>query len=141
MNLSKKPSAAFALFCIYSLLSSQAVLPQGFSSIDTDLQTLESLINGTLASMEEQQQLLDSLKQSLNESGNLIENYERIMSEREASLRNLQAQLNEMSETYRRQSALSAKYEQSSKFWKAFTLIGIPAAAIISGVTVYAVRR
>jgi chromosome segregation ATPase len=102
----KKPSAAFALFCICSLLSSQVALPQGFSSIDTDLLTLESLINGTIANMEEQQQLLEDLKKNLSESGTLIESYERIMSEREASLRNLQAQLTEMSETYRRQSAL-----------------------------------
>jgi uncharacterized protein involved in exopolysaccharide biosynthesis len=141
MKFFKKPSAAFALFCIYSLLSSQAALSQDFSSIDTDLQTLENLINDTIASMEEQQKLLESLRQSLSESGNLIESYELIMNEREISLRNLQAQLNEMSETYRKQSALSAKYERNSKFWKTFTLIGIPVAAIISGATVYAVVK
>jgi hypothetical protein len=42
MKFFKKPSAVFVLFCIYSLLSSQAVLPQDFSSIDTDLQALEN---------------------------------------------------------------------------------------------------
>jgi hypothetical protein len=31
------------------------------------------------------------------------------------------------------QPALSAKYEKSSKFWKTFTLIAVPAAAIVSG--------
>jgi hypothetical protein len=37
-----------------------------------------------------------------------------------------------MSETYRKQSALSAKYEKSSRFWKTFTLIAVPAAAVLS---------
>jgi DNA repair exonuclease SbcCD ATPase subunit len=136
-----KPSAAFALFCIWSLLSSQAALPQDFSSVDSDLQALENLINDTMSNMEEQQKLLEDLRRSLSESGHLIENYERIMSERELLLQNLQARLNEMSETYRKQSALSAKYERSSKFWKTFTLIGIPAAALISGIVVYAASK
>ena len=77
----------------------------------------------------------------MNESGNLIESYERIITERESLLQNLQTRLNAMSETYRKQSALSAKYEKSSKFWRTFTLIGIPTAAIISGVVVYAVAH
>jgi hypothetical protein len=38
-----------------------------------------------------------------------------------------------MSETFQKQSDLSAKYERSSKFWKTFTLIGIPVTAVISG--------
>jgi F0F1-type ATP synthase membrane subunit c/vacuolar-type H+-ATPase subunit K len=41
-----------------------------------------------------------------------------------------------MSETYKTQSALSKKYARSSKFWKTFTLVGIPTAAVISGVVV-----
>jgi hypothetical protein len=45
-------------------------------------------------------------------------------------------QLKEMSETYKTQSLLSKKYARSSKFWKTFTLIGIPAAAILSGLVV-----
>jgi hypothetical protein len=32
-------------------------------------------------------------------------------------------------------TAASKKYEASSRFWKNFTLIGIPAAVIISGLT------
>jgi hypothetical protein len=46
-----------------------------------------------------------------------------------------------MSETYRKQAALSAKYERSSKFWKTFTLIAVPAAALISGGVVFGVMR
>jgi hypothetical protein len=46
-----------------------------------------------------------------------------------------------MSETYRKQSALSAKYERSSKFWRTFTLIGVPVIALISGGVVFGVMR
>jgi septal ring factor EnvC (AmiA/AmiB activator) len=152
MNLSLKLSAAiwrraaFGLFCLCSLLFSQAAYSQAaysqdFSSIDQDLAQLEDLINDTIANTEEQQKLLEGLRENLSESGNLIESYERIMSERENSLRELQARLNEMSETYRKQSQLSARYAQSSKFWKTFTLIGIPVTALISGGIVYAVTR
>jgi hypothetical protein len=28
------------------------------------------------------------------------------------------------------------KYEASSKFWKTFTIVGLPAAALLSGLTV-----
>ena len=138
MNLLPKHFFAFALFCIFSSLFSQAAFSQGFSSIDTDLQALENLINDTITNTQGQQKLLEDLKQNLDESGNLIANYEKIITEQENLLANLQAQLNAMSETYRKQSALSAKYAKNSKFWKHFTLIGIPAAAIISGVTVWA---
>ena len=136
-----KPYAAFALFCALFLLFSQAALPQGFSSIDRDLEQLEGLINDTLLNAEGQQKLLEDLRQSLSESGNLIESYKNIMQERESLLLNLQTRLTEMSETYRKQSALSAKYAKSSKFWKTFTLVGIPVAAVISGVVVYAVVK
>jgi hypothetical protein len=63
------------------------------------------------------------------------------MTERESLLQDLQTRLNEMSETFRKQSELSVKYAQSSKFWRTFTLIGIPAAALLSGAIVYAVGR
>jgi hypothetical protein len=33
-------------------------------------------------------------------------------------------------------TASSKKYEASSRFWRTFTVIGIPAAVIISGLTV-----
>ena len=65
-----------------SLLFSQAVYAQDFSSIDTDLQALENLINDTLLNTAEQQKLLEDLKQNLDESGNLIANYEKIITER-----------------------------------------------------------
>jgi hypothetical protein len=76
----------------------------------------------------------------LTESETLVENYETIITEQENLLRDLQTRLSEMSETYRRQSSLSAKYEQSSRFWRTFTLIAVPAAAILSGGLVLALR-
>jgi hypothetical protein len=45
-----------------------------------------------------------------------------------------------MSKTYRKQSSLSAKYEKNSRFWKTFTLIAVPAAALLSGGLVWALK-
>jgi chromosome segregation ATPase len=132
--------SAIALFSILSSLFSQAVFSQDFSSIDRDLSELESLIIDTLESSEEQQKQLEDLRRNLAESGTLIGNYESIIAGRETLLRDLQARLNEMSETYRMQSALSAKYERSSRFWKTFTLIAVPAAALLSGGLVWALK-
>jgi hypothetical protein len=39
------------------------------------------------------------------------------------------------------QSELSAKYEKSSKFWRTFTLIAVPAAALLSGGIVLAATQ
>jgi hypothetical protein len=38
-------------------------------------------------------------------------------------------------------SDLSAKYEKSSKFWRTFTLIAVPAAALLSGGIVLAATQ
>ncbi|MDR0302923.1 MAG: hypothetical protein LBI04_11525 [Treponema sp.] len=133
---------AAAVMCFFlSSLFSPAVYSQEFSSIDRELAQLENLINDTIANSEQQQKLLADLQQNLTESGNLIESYEQIMTERETLLQDLQARLTEMSEIYRTQSALSAKYAQNSKFWKTFTLIGIPTAAVISGAVIYSVIK
>jgi DNA repair ATPase RecN len=139
MKLSPFVFAAL-LFCTLSSLFSPAAFSQDFSSIDRDLSELESLINDTLENSEAQQRQLDALRKNLAESGELIGNYESIIAGRESLLKDLQARLNEMSETYRTQSALSAKYEKSSRFWKTFTLIAVPAAAIVSGGLVWALR-
>ena len=133
--------AGFAFWCFFLLLLPPVALPQDFSSIDSDLQQLENLILSTLSNTEEQQKLLDDLRKSLDESGNLISSYETIITGQESLLRTLQTRLSEMSEIYRTQSSLSAKYEKSSKFWRTFTLIGIPAAAILSGSIVWALAR
>ena len=69
-----KQFTTFALFYIFFSLSSQAAFAQDFSSIDNDLQTLESLINDTLTNTQEQQKLLEDLKKNLDESGILIDN-------------------------------------------------------------------
>ena len=110
-----------------------ALLPplpaQDFSSIDSDLLTLEGLISDTLRDTEELQKLLEGLQKSLSESGELIESCESVIQGQEKSLAGLQKQLGKMSETYRRQSALSARYARNSKFWRTFTLIAVPAAA------------
>jgi len=134
-----KPISVF--FLLFLLLFSQAAFAQDFSSIDTDLRALESLINDTIASTEEQQRLLQDLRTSLDTSGNLIADYEKRIQEQESLLSNLRVQLNEMSETYRMQSQLSQRYEQKLKFWKTFTIIAVPAAALISGVVVWAAGR
>jgi hypothetical protein len=63
--------------------------------------------------------------------------------ERKAStglLRDLQTHLDAMSETYRKQSALSARYERSSRFWRTFTLIAVPAVALLGGGLVWALK-
>jgi len=125
---------------LFLLLASLWELPaQGFSSINSDLDQLESLIADTLLNAEEQQRQLADLRQALSESGSLIGSYESTIIGQESSLKELQARLNEMSEIYRTQSASSAKYENSSKFWKIFTLIGIPAAALLGGGLVWAI--
>ena len=132
---------AFGLcFFCYSLFS-QAAYSQDFSSIDSDLAALENLIQDTLANTEEQQKLLDDLRRNLSESGSLIDSYEHIIQAQENLLSDLQERLNEMSETYRMQSLLSAKYERNSKFWRAFTFIAIPVTALISGGIVWALGR
>ena len=141
MILPKKLIPSVAFFCVFSLALSPVALPQDFTSIDSDLQQLENLIINTLSNTEEQQKLLEDLRKSLDESGNLIGNYESIITGQESLLQTLQTRLSEMSEIYRMQSSLSAKYEKSSKFWKTFTLIGIPAAALLSGGLVWAATR
>ncbi|MDR0323636.1 MAG: hypothetical protein LBI12_04220 [Treponema sp.] len=132
-----KKTEAFVFLFSLSLLFSAALWPQDFSSINSDLGLLENLINDTLENMQEQQKLLEDLKKNLDDSGNLIAGYENITKEQENLLADLQIHLDEMSEIYRMQSALSAKYERSSRFWRTFTLIAIPATAVISGVVVW----
>jgi septal ring factor EnvC (AmiA/AmiB activator) len=132
--------SAAVLFCTLSLLLPQAAFSQDFSSIDRDLSALESLIQDTLENSEAQQKQLDDLRKNLAESGELLGNYESIIAERESLLKDLQERLSEMSETYRMQSALSEKYEKSSRFWKTFTLIAVPAAALLSGSLVWALK-
>ena len=63
-----------------------SLFSQPFSSIDSDLQALEDLINDTLRNTEEQQKLLEDLQQNLSESGNLIESYESIIARQEELL-------------------------------------------------------
>jgi septal ring factor EnvC (AmiA/AmiB activator) len=125
--------SAFVLFYTLSSLSPPAASSQDFSSLDRDLSELENLIQDTLENSVEQQKQLDDLRKNLAESGELLRNYETIIAERENLLKDLQTRLSEMSEIYRKQSALSAKYEKSARFWKTFTLIAVPAAALLSG--------
>jgi len=140
----KKSSPRFtaAVICFFFFsLSSPALYSQDFSSIDQDLAQLQSLINDSLANTQEQQKQLENLKQNLNASANLIESYENTIKEQEKLLTDLRKQLTAMSETYKMQSALSARYAQSSKFWQTFTIIAIPITAIVSGLVGFAVSR
>ena len=141
MSFSKKSVLLSAFFLCCCLLLSQAAFSQDFSSLDSDLQQLENLISDTITNTQEQQKLLDSLRESLIESGTLIEGYEKIIQGQENLLKELQNQLGEMSETYRMQSALSARYARSSKFWRNFTIIALPVTAVLSGVIGWAVTR
>jgi septal ring factor EnvC (AmiA/AmiB activator) len=127
-------AAAFVL--LLSLLpwalSAEQPLPESlpdFSLIDSNLEKLESLITDTLNNSETLNQQLADLNLALSES-------ELSTREQEALLKELRTQVNEMSATYRTLSDLSKKYEASSKFWRNFTLIGIPAAVVISGLAV-----
>ena len=140
----KKYSSRFtaAVICfIFFSLSSPVAFAQDFSSIDNDLQTLESLINDTLTNTQEQQKQLEDLKQNLNASAELIASYENTIKEQETLLASLREQLTAMSETYKMQSALSARYEKNSKFWKTFTIVAIPVTAVISGIVGFALSR
>ena len=133
-------TAAVILF-FFSYLSSPVAYSQDFSSIDQDLAQLESLINDSIANTQEQQKQLEDLKKNLNASAELINSYENTIKEQETLLADLRKQLNAMSETYKMQSQLSAKYAQSSKFWRTFTLIAIPVTAIVSGVVGFAMSK
>jgi Flp pilus assembly protein TadB len=76
------------------------------------------------------------LKATLETHETLLSEKEASLARQEESLRQLREQLNEMSRIYREQSALSGRYGRNSKFWRLCTLIGIPAAMVISaGVT------
>jgi hypothetical protein len=131
----------FLLSCIFLSLLPPAASSQDFSSLDRDLIELESLIQDTLRNSEEQIRQLEDLQKNLAESGELIRTYESIITERENLLRDLQIRLSEMSEIYRTQSALSARYEKRSRFWRTFTLIAVPSTALLSGGIVWALRR
>ena len=138
---SSTPLTAVVLLFILSSLFSQAAYAQDFSSVDQDLQLLENLIKDTIANTEQQERLLHDLKTSLTESEILIADYESRIHNQEQLLMNLQAQLQAMSETYQMQSRLSTGYDQRLRFWRTFTLVGIPVTALISGLVVWAACR
>jgi len=134
-----KTFTVISIFLILCLFFPQAAFSQEFSSLDNDLETLENLIINTLSSTREQQILVDDLRKNLDESAVIIENYGNIITGQENLLVELREQLNGMSETYRMQSALSARYERSSRFWRNFTFIAIPVAAFLGGGVVWAI--
>ena len=101
---------AVVLLFTFSLLLPQGAYAQDFTSVDQDLQLLESLILDTIANTEQQERLLHDLKTSLLESETLIADYESRIHNQEQLLMNLQAQLQAMSETYQMQ--LDCKNEQ-----------------------------
>ena len=122
----------FALCFFSSLLFSQAVWPQGFSSIGSDLSALENLIQMKSEKLKMRGCLQSERvgnKPRLQTITFFISNFSFVL------------RLNEMYAIYTMQSALSAKYEKSSKFWKTFTLIAVPVTAAISGGVVWAGSR
>jgi uncharacterized protein (DUF3084 family) len=121
-----------------SALSAQE--PPSFSSVADNLTALENLIAATLSDNETLTQQLQALQQNLSERETLLTEREQALSGKETSLttqdsllRELRQQLGEMSAIYKEQSLLSAKYERKYRLWRRFTLIGIPAAALLSG--------
>jgi septal ring factor EnvC (AmiA/AmiB activator) len=126
---------------LYSQEASAAALPD-FLSIEQNLDALENLISDTLKSNETLIQQLQDLERNLSEQEQLLTERENSLAAQENLLRELRQRLNEMSATYKAQSELSRKYESNSRFWRTFTIIGIPTAAVISaGVTVLFMAR
>jgi septal ring factor EnvC (AmiA/AmiB activator) len=124
-----------------------AVLPQvlysqdasgqaDFSTIDSQLEELENLISDTISCNETLEKQLRDLKENLTRQERISLGRENSTAGQEDLLKKLRSELGEMSVTYKAQSDLSAKYEKSSRFWKIFTLVGIPLAILLSsGVT------
>jgi septal ring factor EnvC (AmiA/AmiB activator) len=116
----------------YQLSSEQT----GFSTIDSQLEELESLINDTITCNETLEKQLQDLKENLTRQEQISFEKENSIAGQDGLLRKLRGELGEMSETYKAQSDLSAKYVKSSRFWKVFTLVGIPLAILFSsGIT------
>jgi hypothetical protein len=104
-----------------------------FIGIAENLNALERLIEDTLSENEVQMRQLADLQANLSEQEAILNEREASMNEQERLLEGLREQLREMSRIYREQSDLSGSYERSSRFWRRFTLIGVPAAVVISG--------
>ncbi|MDR1421148.1 MAG: hypothetical protein LBI86_12305 [Treponema sp.] len=130
-------AAAFVLFLsLFLRASPRALWPQespDMRPIFDNLDALETLIGDTLSSSESLLKQLEDLRENLNEREQLLSEKENSIAAQENLLWELRAQLHGMSETYATQSALSAKYERSSRFWRTFTFAAVPAAALISG--------
>jgi hypothetical protein len=122
----KRGGALVGCLLLFSVLCAEE--SPGFSPVDSNLEKLESWMTDLLNTEVQQQQQLLNLSQTLEESGQMLK-------ERELLLTDLRSQLTEISEIYRKQSSLSKKYEAKSRFWRNFTLIGIP-LAVVSGLTV-----
>jgi septal ring factor EnvC (AmiA/AmiB activator) len=141
MSLSK-PFPAIALCFLLSLPAlppaafSQELPPQpspDFAGIEQNLSALESLIADTLNNNEALTRQLRDLKANLQTQEALLNEREASMTAQEHLLKELRSDLTEMSEIYKEQSDLSKSYERSSRFWKTFSLIAVPATALLSG--------
>ena len=137
----KQRNALLLFLVLWLFVLPQALWPLEFSSLEADLQELENLINDTLQNSLLQQEQLEALKSSLEESGLLLEDYESIITQREKSLLDLQTQLAKMSEIYKTQSELSTGLERRLKNWKIFTIIAIPATALVTGTAAALIAR
>jgi len=125
--------ALFSLALLPGLYAQESSSVPSFGEIATDLDRLESLITDTQANNERLERQLKALEENLSERESLLTGKEASMIEQETLLKELRSRLDAMSQTYREQSDLSRKSAKSSKFWRTFTLIGIPAAALLSG--------
>jgi len=103
-----------------------------FGGIQEDLGQLERLIGASLREKETQEAQLQALKENLSAQEALLSEKEASIQAQDALLTTLRTQLAEMSSLYKTRSELSARYERKSKFWRTFSLISLPTAAIIS---------
>jgi septal ring factor EnvC (AmiA/AmiB activator) len=95
-----------ACFLLVSL-SSSALFAQeqspDFSSIDRNLEALETLISDTLSNSETLTRQLQDLQQNLTEQERILSERETSIAAQESLLRELRQQLSEMSQTYKAQ--------------------------------------
>jgi hypothetical protein len=116
-------------FCLLpAALFAEEPLPD-FASIESVMDGIESLLLDTIGTNETQQRQLNDLSQTLSER-------ERLIEEQGNSLRTLRTDLGGMSETWKKLSDYSKSLEQKSAFWKRFSIIGLPLAALLgAGIT------
>jgi hypothetical protein len=100
-----------------------------FSNIDQALNLMSDSMNNEEAVILQ----LEELKRNSIEQEQILNEKEASIAEQERLLLELRQRLEGMSQIYREQSILYEKSAASSRFWKRFSLIALPVAALLSG--------